>query len=232
MRLSLWPGLLKNISYNKNRQQHNIRFFESGFCFSIDEKEELGIRQEMCLAAVVSGNHLKENWFDKSRKIDFYDLKGDLESVLESICELHDIEFRRSKISGLHPGQSASIYLRNNFIGNIGAIDPRFKKEFNVSSATFLFEISLSSFSNMKPSKIQEISKFPTIRRDIAILISETILVCDVIKTCQQFFIDKKVEINLFDVYSCKESFKKQKSLGISFVFQDEKKLYKIMKSI
>jgi phenylalanyl-tRNA synthetase beta chain len=224
MRLSLWPGLLKNISYNKNRQQHSIRFFESGFCFSVDKEKYLGIRQEMFLAAVISGNYLKENWYDKSRKLDFYDLKGDLESILESTCELNDIEFRHEIIIGLHPEQSASIYLRNHFIGNIGTIDPRLIKELNISSSTFLFEISLSSFSDMKPSQIQEISKFPTTRRDIAILISENIPVYNVIQICRKFFIDKKVEINLFDVYSCKEFSNQQKSLGISFIFQDEKR--------
>ncbi|QCI17540.1 phenylalanine--tRNA ligase subunit beta [Buchnera aphidicola (Acyrthosiphon lactucae)] len=227
MRLSLWPGLLKNISYNKNRQQQSIRIFESGLCFSVDKTEKLGVKQEIFLAAAISGNYIKENWYHKIRKMDFYDLKGDLESILELLCKLNHIEFRHEIISGLHPKQSASIYFKNHLIGSIGAIDPRLEKKLNVNSATFLFEISLNNFLDIEPFKIREISKFPTIRRDIAILISEDIVVNNVIKKCKQFFINQKVEINLFDIYFCKEFHNKKKSLGISFIFQNEQRTLK-----
>ncbi|QCI25354.1 phenylalanine--tRNA ligase subunit beta [Buchnera aphidicola (Sitobion avenae)] len=226
MRLSLWPGLLKNISYNKNRQQQSIRIFESGLCFSVDTTENLGVKQEIFLAAAISGNNFKENWYHKTRKMDFYDLKGDLESVLELICKLNDIKFRRAIISGLHPEQSASIYFKNNLIGAIGAIDPRLEKKLNVNSSTFLFEISLYNFPDIKPLKIQEISKFPTIRRDVAILISEDIAVDNVMRKCKQFFINQEVEVNLFDIFSCKEFSNKKKSLGISFVFQNKHRTF------
>jgi len=224
MRLSLLPGLLKNISYNKNRQQQSIRIFESGLCFEPDKTKNLSVKQDIFLAAAISGNYIKENWYYKTRKMDFYDLKGDLESVLESLCELNEIEFRREIIFGLHPEQSASIYFRNNRIGSIGAIDPRLEKDLNVNRATFLFEISLNYFSYTELSKIQEISKFPTIRRDIAILISEDILVSNIIKECKKFFINENVDINIFDIYSCKEFSNKKKSLGISLTFQSEKR--------
>ncbi|AEO07944.1 phenylalanine--tRNA ligase subunit beta [Buchnera aphidicola] len=225
MRLSLWPGLLKNISYNKNRQQKSIRIFESGLCFSINKKNNLEIKQDFFLAAAISGNYFTENWFLKMRKMDFYDLKGDLELILDSICELNHIEFRPERIFGLHPEQSASIYFKNNKIGRIGAIDPRLEKKLNVSSATFLFEISLKYFFNIiKQTKFQGVSKFPTIRRDISVLISDNIIVYDVIKTCKTFFMNQKVEINLFDVYSYQELLEKKKSLGISFIFQNYKR--------
>ncbi|CAL4326192.1 phenylalanine--tRNA ligase subunit beta [Buchnera aphidicola] len=224
MRSSLWPGLLKTVSYNKNRQQKNVRFFERGLCFSVDKKSNLGVQQKMFLSGVISGDYIKENWYSHEiRKVDFYDLKGDLESVLEQICGLEDIDFRPSKIHGLHPEQSASIYFKNNFIGSIGAVDPRLEKELNVNSATFLFEILLNHFSYVKPSKIQEVSKFPSIRRDIAILISDDIAVSDIINACKKFFVKTVVEINIFDLYSCEEFFNK-KSLGISFVFQNRKR--------
>ncbi|QCI23688.1 phenylalanine--tRNA ligase subunit beta [Buchnera aphidicola (Macrosiphoniella sanborni)] len=229
MRSSLWPGLLKNVSYNKNRQQQSIRIFERGLCFSINKKENLSIKQEIFLAALISGNHLKESWFITTRKADFYDLKGDLELILDEICELDDIEFRREKIFGLHPEQSASIYFQDDLVGKIGAIDPRLEKKLNVNSSTFLFEISLKHFSQIKKLKFQEISKFPTIRRDIAIIISEDTAVHDVIKTCKNFFITTTqiVEINLFDIYSYQASSNMKKSLGISFIFQNNQRTLK-----
>ncbi|ANZ22363.1 phenylalanine--tRNA ligase subunit beta [Buchnera aphidicola (Diuraphis noxia)] len=225
MRISLWPGLLKTLSYNKNRQQKNIRFFETGLCFSIKEEKELGVQQEMFLAAIISGDYTKENWCCKKRSVDFYDLKGDLECILESIIELDDVQFKHEIIPGLHPEQSASIYFNNSCIGSIGAVDPRLEKKLNVNSSTFLFEISLNNFSKIKSSlKIEKISKFPTSRRDLAILISKDIAVSEIINACKKFFINKKVEINLFDIYSGPELFNQTQSLGISFVFQNMKK--------
>lgn len=227
MRSSLWPGLLKNISYNKNRQQKSMRIFEKGLCFSIDQKEHFGIKQEMFLSAIISGNYFKESWFIKKRKVDFYDLKGDLESIFDSMCISNNIEFKRESILGLHPEQSAAIYFKDYLIGKIGSIDPRLKKTLNVNSATFLFEISLKHFSHNPILKFQEISKFPTIRRDIAIIISEEIIVNDVIKTCKKFFIHQIVEINLFDIYSYRELSDTKRSLGISFVFQNQNRTLK-----
>ncbi|QCI22013.1 phenylalanine--tRNA ligase subunit beta [Buchnera aphidicola] len=226
MRSSLLPGLLKTISYNKNRQQKNMRFFEKGLCFLLDEQQYLGVKQEIFLAAAISGNYIKESWCFKQRKVDFYDLKGDLECMLESICELDHIEFKKTTISGLHPEQTASIYFQGNFIGSIGAIDPRLKKQLNVNSSTFLFEISLNHFLNKVPLKIKEISKFPTSRRDISILVSKDITVFDIIDTCKKCFFENIVEVNLFDIYSEETLSEKEKSLGISFIFQDMKKTF------
>ncbi|AAM67690.1 phenylalanine--tRNA ligase subunit beta [Buchnera aphidicola] len=224
MRLSLWPGLLKTVSYNKNRQQESMRFFERGLCFSIDESQILGIRQEMFLGGVISGFYSKENWFSVRRKVDFYDLKGDLESLLEVICGLNKFEIRHQNILGLHPEQSAKIYLDNKYIGSLGKIHPKIEKKLNLYNSTFLFELSLNYISKLKFYNTEEISKYPTSRRDIAILVSKDIPFLDIITVCKDFFVNKKVEINLFDVYSCKEFDNRKKSLGISFVFQNFKK--------
>ncbi|MDE5285520.1 MAG: phenylalanine--tRNA ligase subunit beta, partial [Buchnera aphidicola] len=92
MRFSLCPGLLKTVSYNKNRQINSMRFFEIGLCFKPDKYELLGVKQDIFLGAVVSGDFLSESWYSIKRKIDFYDLKGDLESILDQICGLHHIQ--------------------------------------------------------------------------------------------------------------------------------------------
>ncbi|QCI24787.1 phenylalanine--tRNA ligase subunit beta [Buchnera aphidicola (Rhopalosiphum padi)] len=227
MRLSLWPGLLKTVSYNKNRQQESMRFFERGLCFSIDKSQILGIKQELFLGGIISGFYSKENWFSIRRKVDFYDLKGDLESLLEVICGLNKFEIRHEKILGLHPEQSAKIYFDNKSIGSFGKIHPKIEKKLNLNSSTFLFELSFTYVSKLKCSNIEEISKYPTSRRDIAILVSNEISFLEIITVCKDFFLNKQVEINLFDVYSCKEFDNRKKSLGISFVFQNCKKTLK-----
>ncbi|CAL4319762.1 phenylalanine--tRNA ligase subunit beta [Buchnera aphidicola] len=233
MRASLLPGLLKTVSYNKNRQQESIKFFERGFCFSVDKSKILGIKQEMFLGAVISGFSNKENWYSIKRKTDFYDLKGDLESLLELVCGLNNFEIKHEEILGLHPEQSAKIYIDNKYIGKIGKIHPKSEKKLNVDSSTFLFEISFSCISKLNSlnikevHKIEEVSKFPTSRRDISILVPNDVSFIDIIKTCKDFFFNKKVEINLFDVYVSKEESNQEKSLGISFIFQDHKKTLK-----
>ncbi|WP_261789578.1 hypothetical protein [Buchnera aphidicola] len=227
MRLSLWPGLLKTVSYNQNRQQDSMRFFEKGLCFSIDESEILGVKQETFLGGIISGFHSKENWFSTRRKVDFYDLKGDLESLLEVICGLNQFEIKNEKVLGLHPEQSVKIYLDNKYIGSFGKIHPKIEKKLNLNNSTFLFELSFTYISKLKFSNIEEISKYPTSRRDIAILVSNDIQSLEIITVCKDFFFDKRVEINLFDVYSCKEFDNRKKSLGISFVFQNCKQTLK-----
>ncbi|WP_422667087.1 phenylalanine--tRNA ligase subunit beta [Buchnera aphidicola] len=220
MRTSLWPGLLKSVSYNKNHKKNSIRLFESGLCFSLDKDSCLGVKQDLFLAAVISGNYSQENWYSKVRKVDFYDLKGDLESILESICGLNNIEFRRQSILGLHSEQSTAIYFHDTFIGCIGSLDPKLEEKLNFYDSIFVFEILFNSILDTKLHKIKEISKFPTSRRDIAILVSIHIDCINIIQECKNFFKDIIVEINLFDVYSDKKFKIKQKSLGISFIFQ------------
>ncbi|CAL4319519.1 phenylalanine--tRNA ligase subunit beta [Buchnera aphidicola] len=224
MRTSLWPGLLQAVSYNKNRQNHSIKFFESGLCFLPDKDAMLGVKQEFFLGGIISGTYMLENWHSLIRKVDFYDLKGDLECLLESICGLNNIEFRKKPILGLHPKQSAAIYLNNHYIGKIGAIHPRLEELFNFHDNIFVFEILFNKITNFPPVKIKKISKFPSSRRDISFLISKDIEMINVIEECKNFFKKGIVEINLFDIYFCKKISMTQKSVGISFVFQSDNK--------
>ncbi|QFQ32866.1 phenylalanine--tRNA ligase subunit beta [Buchnera aphidicola (Aphis fabae)] len=229
MRISLWPGLIKTLSYNINRKQDSIRFFERGLCFSIDDQKNLGVNQQMYLGGIISGFNSKENWCSKRRKFDFYDLKGDLESILELVCGSNSYEIKNKQVLGLHPNQSAQIFFNNNFIGNFGKIDPTLEEQLDLDHNIFLFELLIDKIFDLKvfqDFKVKEYSKFPSSRRDISILISENVSYADIIKVCKNCFLDKKVDINLFDIYSC-EQFSNKKSLGISFTFQDNRKTLK-----
>ncbi|QCI18119.1 phenylalanine--tRNA ligase subunit beta [Buchnera aphidicola (Aphis nasturtii)] len=229
MRKSLWPGLIKTLSYNKNHKQDSIRIFEKGLCFSIDNQKSLGVNQQIFLGGVISGFNEKENWLSQRRKVDFYDLKGDLESILTLIFGLNNWTMRQYKILGLHPNQSVQILLNNNVIGNFGKINPILEEKLDVDSNTFLFELLIDTifdFKIFKNFKVKDYSKFPSSRRDISILISEKIAYSDIIELCKNCFLNQEVKINLFDIYSCK-NFPNKKSLGISFIFQDQRKTLK-----
>ncbi len=121
MRLSLWTGLLATVVYNQNRQQNRVRIFESGLRFVPDTQAPLGIRQDLMLAGVICGNRYEEHWNLAKETVDFYDLKGDLESVLDLTGKLNEVEFRAEANPALHPGQSAAIYLKGERIGFVGA---------------------------------------------------------------------------------------------------------------
>ncbi|MFJ5424442.1 phenylalanine--tRNA ligase subunit beta, partial [Enterobacter sp. CER55] len=128
MRLSLWTGLLGTIVYNQNRQQNRVRIFESGLRFVPDNQANLGIRQDLMLAGAISGNRYEEHWDLAKGTVDFYDMKGDLEAILDLTGQLSEIEFRAEAIPALHPGQSAALYLDGKRIGFIGVVHPELER--------------------------------------------------------------------------------------------------------
>ena len=134
MRVSLFPGLVQAVVYNQNRQQPRVRLFEQGLRFIKDESAENGIRQEPMLAGIITGNQSDEHWDIKTRAADFFDLKGDLEAVLDLTAEGATFTFERTEHSALHPGQSAAILRNGEVIGHIGVIHPSLEKKLGLKS--------------------------------------------------------------------------------------------------
>jgi len=222
MRLSLLSGIIETVLYNQKRQQQRIRLFESGFCFIPDKSEELGIRQELMLAGVITGPIFDEHWDIAIHTADFYDIKGDIEAILELTGKLEDITFKVS-ISNrvLHPGQSVFIYLNDDIIGYIGVLHPNIEAKLNLSGRTIVFEIIWDKIKYYKVPKANDISRFPANRRDIALLVSENILAADIISECKKAISNNLFKINLFDVYRGKGIEKGFKSLAISLILQN-----------
>lgn len=221
MRLSLWTGLLTTAVYNQNRQQSRVRIFESGLRFVPDEKANLGIRQEVMLAGVITGPRYEEHWSLPKESVDFYDLKGDLESILELTGKMSDIEFRSQINPALHPGQSAAIYLSGECIGYIGVIHPELERKLDLNNRTVAFELLWDKISERQVPQAGDISRFPANRRDIAVIVSEDIAASDVINECKKVGVNHVVGVNLFDVYRGKGVADGSKSLAISLILQD-----------
>ncbi|OTA20718.1 phenylalanine--tRNA ligase subunit beta [Xenorhabdus beddingii] len=224
MRLSLLTGLLTTVAYNQNRQQNRVRLFETGLRFVPDEKAEHGIRQELMLAGVIAGNRFEEHWMVEKQPIDFFDLKGDLESVLELTGKLSGISFRAEKHSALHPGQSAGIYLGNSYIGYIGVVHPELERKLDLNGRTVVFELLWSSLVDRVIPEMAEVSRFPSNRRDIAIVVPENVAAEDVLAECKKVGVNHIVGINLFDVYCGKGVAEGYKSLAISLILQDTRR--------
>ena len=221
MRLSLWTGLLSAVVYNQNRQQGRVRLFESGLRFVPDTQADLGIRQDVMLAGVLSGNRYEEHWDLARQTVDFYDLKGDLEAVLELTGKLDAIEFRAEANPALHPGQSAAIYLQGERIGYIGVVHPELERKLDLNGRTLVFELLWNKVANRVLPDAREISRFPANRRDIAVVVAETVPAADIIAECKKVGANQIVGVNLFDVYRGKGVNEGFKSLAISLILQD-----------
>jgi len=221
MRLSLLTGLLGTIVYNQNRQQSRVRIFETGLRFVADTQANLGIRQDLMLAGAICGNRYEEHWDLTKNSVDFYDVKGDLESVLDLTGKLSEIEFRAEACQGLHPGQSAAIYLQGERIGFIGVVHPELERKLDLNGRTMVFELEWNKVADRVIPQAQDVSRFPANRRDIAVVVAENVPAADILAECKKVGVNQVVGVNLFDVYRGKGVAEGFKSLAISLILQD-----------
>ncbi len=223
MRVSLWAGLLQAVSYNQKRQQARVRLFESGLRFIPDSAEQTGVRQELVISGVLSGLMTEENWASDTRQLDFFDAKADVENLLDS-AGVTGYTFVAESHCALHPGQSAAVYKGEQLLGYIGAVHPKFEKLLGLNGRTYVFELEIAALGLKKLPKLQEISKFPANRRDIAIVVDDDKEVGEILSCIEKFGANQLVGLNLFDVYKGKGIAEGQKSLAISLVLQDKSK--------
>ena len=224
MRVSLISGLLGAVLYNQNRQQSRVRLFETGLRFVPDVNAEFGVRQEFVLSAVITGTAKSEHWAGKGESVDFFDLKGDLESVLSLTEGGNRVRFVAKQFDALHPGQSAAIELDGQEIGFIGAIHPSISQKLGLNGKTFVFEILWNAIAARNVVQAKEISKFPANRRDLALVVEDSVPAGELIAACKQTGGEKLVQVNLFDVYQGVGVAEGYKSLAISLTVQDNEK--------
>lgn len=217
MRASIWPGLLGTMQHNLARQQETIRIFESGLIFQSVDGE---LVQTDCLAGAVCGPVAVAQWGEPSRKVDFFDLKGDLENVLNQVADLADFGFMAGENSALHPGQTAQISYRGKAIGWIGMLHPALQGKLNLPTV-FLFEIALKSIEQGQIPAFEPLSKYPSIRRDLALLVDKTVTYQQVLAVAKQAAPKIVRDIQLFDVYTGENIGSAAKSLALSLILQE-----------
>lgn len=201
MRTTLLAALCQAVKYNQNRQQKRVRLFEQGLSYIVDEKAENGVRQESMVAAVISGDVHSENWSETSRNIDFFDIKGALEKLLDITCRHDDFQFKRTKEKSLHPGQGADIYLDGKKVGFVGMLHPLAQKALGLRVPTGVFEIARSALSCRKIPLYEPLSKFPSVRRDFAFVISKQVAVSDLVALIREEAGKLLSECRVFDVF-------------------------------
>lgn len=217
MRTSLWPGLVATMLYNASRQQQRVRLFEIGLCFATQGKNLL---QEMRLGGLISGYAVPEQWGLQPRLVDFFDLKGYVENVLGKYLPLKSCFFRCELHPALHPGQTAAIFYQDKKIGIMGALHPAVKQTLGLTEDLFLFELSTDMLAVPVCKRAQEISKFPEVRRDLALLIKETVPSEDIQDTIVKVVGDWLKDIFIFDVYQGKGISPGLKSVALALILQ------------
>ena len=218
MRTTLWCGLLKAALYNTNRQQSRVRLFETGLRFTKVDGET---QQQKMLAGLVLGDVYSDQWAEKARKVDFYDTKADLQAIFElSGC---DASFTKGELSTLHPGQTAKIVsAEGKEIGWLGMLHPQLEKQLGFDSQVFLFELDQDSFLNKKVPVFTALSKYPSVTRDLALIVNESVSAGDII-TCIKSSAEKALQdVIIFDVYRGKGIEEGSKSIALSLVLQDD----------
>ena len=172
MRASLWPGMLGAVASNASRQQERIRLFEIGKSFhgTLEDHKEV-----VRIGGAVIGSVLPEQWGSKNQSVDFFDIKVDVLAVLELAGDLSEIQFVAAEHPALQPGQSASIVRDGQYLGIVGKLHPRHAKFFELKRDVFLFELDAAVALASHAPKAVQVSKFPSIRRDIAVVVDENI---------------------------------------------------------
>ncbi|KFZ37318.1 phenylalanine--tRNA ligase [Shewanella mangrovi] len=221
MRLSLFTGLLTSVGYNQARQQSRVRLFETGLRFVPDGDAPMGVRQEPMLAAVIAGPQSDEHWALESKTVDFFDLKGDLEAIIGLTLSDAEFSFKAASHSALHPGQCAEITRNDQVIGVIGAVHPALEKPFGLNGKTIVFELSLNALLHASLPEAKPVSRFPANRRDIAVVVDETVQAGDILSMIKKVGGNQLVGLNLFDVYRGQGVVEGKKSLAIALTLQD-----------
>jgi phenylalanyl-tRNA synthetase beta chain len=215
MRTSLLPGLVSVLRNNLNRQQDRLRLFETGLRFV---PASTGLKQESCLAGLVYGNRLPESWANTKEEVDFYDLKGDLEALFGLTG--FNCRFESATHDALHPGQTAAVYRDGQLLGYAGALHPSLQQALDIPGKVYLFELRLDLLTKASVPSFSSLSKFPEVRRDLALLLDRQLPVEQLLGSVKSKAGDCLTDLKVFDVYMGKGIDPQRKSIAIGLTFQ------------
>jgi phenylalanyl-tRNA synthetase beta chain len=222
MRVSLWPGLIRAAQENQRRQQDRIRLFEHGAKFAVVD----GATREIdTLAGVATGARLPEQWgvpSDARVPVDFYDVKGDLEALFSATGSSGSFDFEApaTPLACLHPGRAARILRQGREVGWLGELHPLLIKELDFTYTPVLFELQLDALAVEKPL-YREISRFPQVRRDLAVVVDETVALSALAERVVLAASSLLCDLRIFDVYRGPGIEAGRKSVALGLIFQD-----------
>ncbi|MDY1031953.1 phenylalanine--tRNA ligase subunit beta [Stenotrophomonas sp. CFBP8980] len=221
MRPALLPGLVATLGRNVARQAGRVRLFEIGRAFAAQAGEGAPAPLEtQRVAAVVCGDADAEQWGLAARKVDFHDLKGDLEAL--AAASGAELTFKPSVQPYGHPARSADVYRGDVRLGWIGQIHPRLAKAMDIDVDVYALELDLAPLAARELPRASELSRFPAVRRDLAVLAPDAVAWTDLAATVRLAAGPLLRELNLFDRYVGQGVEPGFKSLAMGLILQDK----------
>lgn len=222
MRLSLWPSLAQTYAYNQARQQQRAKLYEIGHVYLPEIDQALGTYQQpKMLAGLVCGSVHREEWGAPSRPVDFYDVKADVEKLLQCLAPLSEFRFEAKSHAMLHPGQSAAIYYQGALLGHIGRLHPSLQQSLELLQPVYVFELSLQQLPDNQTPVFKAFSKFPLINRRFAFFVKRDLMMDDFCVAIRDHLGEHLVDFALFDVYQGKGVALDEKSVAFSVTLQN-----------
>jgi phenylalanyl-tRNA synthetase beta chain len=218
MRSSVWPGLLASASSNVARQQDRVRVFEMGKTFhgTLKAPEEV-----MRVAGLAYGAAAPEQWGSPAMAIDFFDIKADVAALLNAVGSGSTFDFVATEHPALQPGQAANILRGKEVVGVIGKLHPRVAKLFDLDKGVLLFELNAQSAFAATVPVAEEVSKFPMIRRDIAVVVGDEVSAADLVAAVESAAPDLIQSVNIFDIYKGSGIEAGLKSVALGLILQE-----------
>jgi phenylalanyl-tRNA synthetase beta chain len=218
MRRSLLPGLARVLGENVRRQQDRVRLFELGTRFLWND----GVLEErLSLAGLAWGLALPEQWGSDRRQVDFFDVKGDLEALLALAAVDGSVAFAPAGMPCMHPGRCARVTIEDRPVGWIGEMHPKLSKSLELKVAPIIFEVDYESSFNSEVIVYKEISKFPAIRRDLALVLDEQVTLNQLRESVSVSAGGTLKELRIFDVYRGSGVEPGRKSVALGLILQE-----------
>jgi phenylalanyl-tRNA synthetase beta chain len=218
MRASLWPGMLSAAASNVARQQERVRIFEIGKSFHSTLKKPVEVVR---VSGLATGSVMPEQWDGRAQDVDFFDIKSDIQALLRMVGNNTLIDFEATSHPALQTGQAANIVRDGQTIGVVGKLHPAIAQAYDLSKGVLLFELDAAlAFASNVP-KSNPISKFPAIRRDIAVVVDEKVAAADLVKVAASSAPDLIQNVTIFDVYQGPGIEAGRKSIALGLILQE-----------
>ncbi len=218
LRQSLWPGLIEAARLNVSRQRQRVRLFELGPQFAAAER---GVAQTQVVAGLALGTRGVEHWDGAGPEIDYFDVKGDVEAVLRLTRTPAEFRFEAGAHPALRPGCTARVLRRDRLVGWVGALHPDLARRIDKKRTAVVFTLELDALTPAAVPTFLPYSKFPSIRRDLAIVVDDGVSAAALMKAVRAAVGEILQDLRVFDVYRGKGVDSRRKSIGLGLILQD-----------
>ncbi len=216
MRTSLLGGLIATLQHNLNHGEVRAKFFEIGRCFTGSDANLAN--QPERIAGLVYGTRHAEQWGEEAAsRMDFYSLKGEVESLLSTKV----LRFESVQHPALHPGRSAAILVNGKKVGWLGELHPKWQQHFELSLAPIAFELDVADINVGNKIQYQPISRMQAVRRDVALLVDDSVSIQAITEATMKLKLPNLIDFGLFDLYRGQHLENGKKSLAFRIVMQD-----------